>query len=208
MPARRIRVMVVDDHPIVRQGVLAVLGTQPDIEMVAEAATGREAIELHRRHRPDVTLMDLRLPDIGGVDAIRQIRAESPDSRFVVLTTYDGDEDIHRALEAGARAYMLKDMFGDEIVGTIRDVHAGRRRIPQAVAERLDERPPASDLSPRELDVLRLMARGDTNKQIARALGISEGTVKWHIVSILGKLDVEHRTAAVTVALQRGILRL
>jgi len=207
MRERRIRVMVVDDHPIVRQGVIAVLGNQPDIEMAGEAASGREAIERHRESRPDVTLMDLRLPDISGVEAIRRIREEAPDSRFIVLTTYDGDEDIHQALEAGARAYLLKDSFTEEVVETVRAVHGGARRVPEAIARRLAERPPLSDLSPRELEVLRLVARGMTNKDIADELGIAEGTVKIHVTRLLGKLGVDDRTAAVMIALQRGIIR-
>lgn len=207
MSSDKIRVLIVDDHPIVRQGVAALLASQRDIELVGEAATGAEAIEMHRELAPHVTLMDLRLPDMSGSTAIERIRGEAPQARFVVLTTYDGDEDIHRALAAGARGYMLKDMFVNEIVGTIRDVHAGLRRIPEAIAQRLDQRPVGAELSPREMDVLRLMAAGETNKGIAQALGITEGTVKWHVVAILGKLGVAHRTAAVTVAMQRGLLR-
>ncbi len=207
--AAKIRVMVIDDHPIVRQGVISVIAAQPDIQVIAEGSSGEEALTLFHRHRPDVTLMDLRLPGISGVEAIRNIRGAFPDSRFIVLTTHDGDEDIYRALEAGAMAYMLKDMFCDEILGTIRAVvRTGRRQIPAAVARRLEERAFRSELSPREMEVLRLVAQGKSNKVVAHALGIGEGTVKWHIVSILSKLEVGDRTAAVTVALQRGIIHL
>jgi two-component system NarL family response regulator len=206
--ARPIRVLVVDDHPIVRQGIVSLFVDEPDIEVVGEAGSGEEAVTAFGTLRPDVTLMDLRLPGMSGVEAIRAIRGEHPAARFIVLTTYDGDEDIHRALEAGARAYVLKDMFCDEILDTVRAVHAGLRRIPEAVARRLEERLPGPDLSPRELDVLRHIARGESNKEIAAALGITEGTVKTHVVNILGKLGVGDRTAAATAAIQRGIIRL
>ena len=203
-----IRVLVIDDHPIVRQGLISLLTDQPDLEVVTEGSNGEQAITLFRQHCPDVTLMDLRLPGMSGVQAISAIRKEFPNSCFVVVTTYDGDEDIYRAFEAGAKAYVLKDMFCDEILETIRAVHAGRRRIPAAIAQRLTDRMPHSDLSPRELDVLRLIVKGDSNKGIGVALGITEGTVKTHVVSILAKLGVSARTAAATVALQRGIVHL
>jgi two-component system NarL family response regulator len=205
---KTITVMVVDDHPIVRHGVAALLDGEEDIRVVAQARSGEEAVRLHAQHRPSVTIMDLRLPDgMSGVEAIRRIRATAPDALFVVLTTYDGDEDIHQALEAGARGYLLKDSFVEEVVGTVRAVHAGARRLPEPIAQRLSERPPLSDLSPRELDVLRLIARGMTNKQIAEELGIVEGTVKIHVNRVLGKLGVDDRTAAAMTALKRGIIK-
>ncbi len=206
--ANRIRVMLVDDHPIVRQGVASLLADEAEVEVVGEARTGEEAVDTFRKLKPDVTLMDLRLPGMSGVEAIQKIRQEFPNARFIVLTTYDGDEDIHRALQAGAKAYVLKDTFLDEILDTIKAVHAGMRRIPEAVARRLEERMPGPTLSPRELDVLRHIATGESNKEIAAALGITEGTVKTHVVNILGKLGVNDRTAAATAALQRGFIRL
>jgi DNA-binding NarL/FixJ family response regulator len=205
--SERITVMVVDDHPVVRHGIASLLESEEDIEVVAQARSGEEAVRLHAEHGPAVTIMDLRLPGMSGVDAIRRIRAASPDALVVVLTTYDGDEDIHQALEAGARAYLLKDSFTEEVVETVRAVHGGARRVPEAIARRLAERPPLSDLSPRELEVLRLVARGMTNKDIADELGIAEGTVKIHVTRLLGKLGVDDRTAAVMIALQRGIIR-
>lgn len=205
---KTITVMVVDDHPIVRHGIAALLDGEDDIEVVAQARSGEEAVRLHGQHRPSVTIMDLRLPGgISGVEAIRQIRAASPGALVVVLTTYDGDEDIHQALAAGARAYLLKDSFTAEVVGTVRAVHGGARRVPETIAQRLAERPPLSDLSPRELEVLRLIAKGMSNKEIADELGIVEGTVKVHVTRVLGKLGVDDRTAAAMTALQRGIIK-
>ena len=203
-----IRIMIADDHPVVREGFGAMLETEPDMTVVAQARSGEEALELFRRERPDVTLMDLRMPGMSGVDAIRAIHREFPDSRLIVLTTYDGDEDIYRALEAGAQAYLLKDMFCEEILAAIRAVHAGQRRIPAAVGTRLAERMSGLDLSAREHQVLELVATGKSNKEIATGLQITEATVKGHLTNILGKLGVRDRTQAVLTALRRGIVRL
>lgn len=201
-----IRIMVVDDHHIVRQGLVALLKTAPEIEVVAEASDGQQAVAMHRKHRPDVTLMDLRLPNMNGVEAITQIRQESPTARVIVLTTFDGDEDIYRALQAGARGYLLKGTDADALMDAIRAVHAGRSRIPAFVAERLAERMGGPALTGRELDVLKCIVRGRSNKEIASDLFISEATVKTHINSILSKLGVTDRTQAATTALQRGIV--
>jgi DNA-binding NarL/FixJ family response regulator len=202
----KIRVMVADDHPVVCMGLSAMISTQADMTMVGEAANGREAIELFRQHQPDVTLMDLRMPVCGGVEAIRAIRSFSEHGGFIVLTTYQGDEDIHRALVAGASAYLLKGMPHGELLQAIRSVHAGLRYLPPAVLKSLAERPPGNELSPRELDILRLICEGQSNKRIAEALGITEGTVKWHINIILSRLNVSDRTQAVVTALHRGIV--
>jgi DNA-binding NarL/FixJ family response regulator len=203
-----IRIMVVDDHPVVREGFVGMIATEPDMELVAEASTGEEAQRLFRRHEPDVTLMDLRMPGINGVEAIRAIRREFPGSRFIVLTTYDGDEDIYRALQAGAQAYLLKDMLCEEILAAIRAVHAGQRRIPAAVGTRLADRMTGMELSPRELEVLQRVAEGKSNKEIAAALEVTEATVKGHLTNILGKLGVTDRTQAVIAALRRGLVHL
>ena len=203
-----IRIIITDDHPVVREGFAAMIETEPDMAVVGQARSGEEALELFRRVRPDVTLMDLRMPGMGGVEAIRAIRREFPDSRFIVLTTYDGDEDIYRALEAGAQAYLLKDMICDEILAAIRAVHAGQRRIPAAVGTRLAERMAGMDLSEREHHVLEFVATGKSNKQIAAALEITEATVKSHMTNILGKLGVTDRTQAVVTALRRGLVHL
>lgn len=203
-----IRVLIADDHFVVRAGLGTVINAEPDMTVVAEAVNGKQAFEMYRTSRPDVVLMDLRMPEMNGVEAIAAIRKEFPDSRIIVLTTYDGDEDIYRALQAGARAYILKDMVGDELLDAIRAVHAGQRRIPPAVAARLAERMPRSELTPRELEVLRLIVKGKSNKEIAAALFVTEGTVKIHVNNLLSKLGVSDRTQAVTAALQRGIVHL
>jgi DNA-binding NarL/FixJ family response regulator len=200
--------MVVEDHHIVRQGLVALLATIPDMTVVAEAADGKQAIGLFRQHQPDVTLMDLRLPAMSGVEAVEQIRGEFPAARIIVLTTFDGDEDIYRALQAGARGYLLKGMFGDELMDAIRAVHRGKSRIPAIVAERLAERMGGPSLTSRELEVLELIVLGNSNKEIGGELAISEATVKTHINSILDKLGVTDRTQAVRTALQRGIVHL
>jgi DNA-binding NarL/FixJ family response regulator len=200
--------MVVEDHHVVRQGLVALLKTVPDMSVVAEGADGKQAIDLFRQHEPDVTLMDLRMPNLSGVDAVVQIRQDYPAARIIVLTTFDGDEDIYRALQAGARAYLLKGMFGDELMDAIRAVHAGKSRIPPAVAERLANRMGGPGLTACELDVLRLIVSGNSNKEIGEGLHISEATVKTHINNILSKLGVTDRTQATTTALQRGIVHL
>jgi DNA-binding NarL/FixJ family response regulator len=203
-----IRIMVVDDHPVVREGFAGMIGTEPDMKLVAEARSGDEALRLFRDHRPDVTLMDLRMPGLNGVEAIRAIRREFPQSRFIVLTTYDGDEDIYRALQAGAQAYLLKDMLCDEILTAIRAVHAGHRRIPAEVGTRLAERMSGLELSGREQEVLELVVKGKSNKEIASQLDITEATVKGHLTNILSKLGVTDRTQAAITALRRGLVHL
>ena len=203
-----IRILVVDDHNIVRQGLVALLNTVPEMQVVAEAGDGEEAIEAHRKHRPDVTLMDLRLPKIGGADAIARIREEMPSARIIVLTTFDGDEDIFRALQAGAKGYLLKGMDIDELTDAIRSVYAGKSKIPAFVAEKLAERMGGPALTTREIEVLKRIVAGRSNKEIASDLFISEATVKTHVNSILGKLGVTDRTQAATTALQRGIVHL
>jgi len=203
-----IRVLVADDHPVVCMGLSAMIAGQKDMTVVAQAADGVEAVELFRKHKPDVTLMDLRMPRMGGVKAIRAIREEFPNSSFIVLTTYQGDEDIHKALQAGAQAYLLKGMPHGELLEAIRSVHAGRRYLPQSVLKSLAERPPGPELSPRELGILKLIVRGMSNKEIANTLNIMEGTVKWHVNIILGRLNVSDRTQAAVAALQRGIVEL
>lgn len=204
----RIRILIADDHFVVRMGLAALINSQPDMEVVAEAGNGRQAIDLFREHQPDVILMDLRMPVMPGLDATRSIMSEYPGARIVVLTTYDGDEDIYRALQAGAKAYLLKDVLGDGLLAAIREVHAGRRHLPANVAARLAGRLPLSNLTSRELEVLELIAKGMTNGDIAAALGISNGTVKIHVNNILSKLGVSDRTQATATALQRGIVHL
>jgi len=201
-----IRVLVVEDHNVVRQGLVALINLVDGVQVVGEAADGAEAITQYRKHQPDVTLIDLRLPKVSGVEVIRQVRAETPQARFVVLTTYDGDEDIYRALKAGAKAYLLKGMTTEELVATIREVHAGRSHIPAAIAERLAERMGTEDLTPREAEVLEQIVAGKSNKEIATELDISEATVKTHINTLLSKLGVTDRTQAATAAIRRGIV--
>jgi two-component system NarL family response regulator len=203
-----IRVLIADDHPIVRDGLNSVINDQADMEVVAEAANGQEAIELAQQHRPDVLLIDLRMPRLNGLETTHAIRAQWPEARIVILTTYDGDEDIYRALQAGAHAYLLKDTPRAALLDAIRSVHAGRKRIPQEVAAKLAERISASELTERELEVLHLIVAGCSNKEIGQELLITEGTVKAHVNSILAKLGVHDRTQAVTQALRRGIVHL
>ena len=203
-----IRILVADDHHVVRQGLIALLKTVPEIEVVAEAADGEQAVALYGKHLPDVTIMDLRMPKMSGVEAIASIRKDFPAARIIVLTTFDGDEDIYRALQAGAKGYLLKDMFGEELIDAIRIVHAGKQRIPAVVAQRLAERMGGPSLTARELEVLKCIVGGKSNKEIGHELTISEATVKTHINNILGKLGVSDRTQASTTALQRGIVHL
>jgi DNA-binding NarL/FixJ family response regulator len=204
----QIRIMVVDDHIVVRQGLVALLNTVPGLAVIAEASDGQEAVDAHRKHKPDVTLMDLRLPKLGGADAISLIREESPGARIIVLTTFDGDEDIFRALQAGAKGYLLKGTDADELTAAIRTVYAGKSKIPAFVAEKLAERMGGPALTTRELEVLKRIVAGRSNKEIAGDLHISEATVKTHINSLLSKLNVNDRTQAATTALQRGIVHL
>jgi DNA-binding NarL/FixJ family response regulator len=206
--ARRISLLVVDDHPIVRAGLRDLIADQPDLVIVAEAENGERAVARFRDVRPDVTLMDLRMPVMGGPDAIKRIRAEFPDARIIALTTYDGDADIRRALSAGARGYLLKDMLATEVVAAIRAVSRGERAIPVAVAVRLAEHPELDGLTPRELEVLEYIARGFGNRKIAEAIGRTDETVKLHVKNVFRKLNVESRTAAVSVALIRGLVHL
>lgn len=211
MPENRnmpIRVMTVDDHPVFREGIGAMLATQPDMQLVAEAATGREAIELFRLHRPDITLMDLRLPDISGLEAISLIREEFPNARMIVLTTYKGDVQALRAINAGASGYLLKSMLRMYMLDTIRDVHAGFRRIPPEIVSELAKHTSDDPLTSREIEVLKEVASGHSNKMIADRLAISEDTVKAHLKSIFSKLAANDRTHAVTIALRRGFLDL
>lgn len=207
-PTTPIRVLCVDDHPLVRKGIASILTQEPDVELVAEAGTGREAVDLFRQHKPDVTLMDLRMPDLDGISAAREILRESPDAKVIALTSYDGDQDIYKALEAGVKGYLLKEMVHTEVLRAIRMVHAGKRLMPPEVAERLTEYFPQPALSPREIEVLTLVARGLSNKEIAAQLGTAAGTIKIHVQNILAKLGASDRTHAVTIAVQRGVFRL
>ena len=204
--SNKIRIMVIDDQAVVRQGFVSLIKTVPDMEIVGEGSNGQEAVDLFRQLRPDITLMDLRMPELSGAEAIRQIRSEFPAARIIVLTTFDGDEDIYRAVQAGAQGYLLKDMFFEELEAAIRKVHAGARLIPGSVAERLAARMSSSELTGRELEVLRQIVDGKSNKEIGNELNISEATVKSHINNILSKLGVSDRTQAATTALQRGIV--
>jgi DNA-binding NarL/FixJ family response regulator len=203
-----IRILSVDDHPLLREGVAALLVRQPDMILVGEASNGREAIEQFRKHRPDVTLMDLQMPELNGVDAIIAICAEFPTARIIVLTTYTGDVQVLRALKAGARGYLLKGHLRKELVETIRLVHAGQKRIPPEVASELAEHATDDALSSREIEVLQLISGGNANKEIAARLSITEETVKGHIKNILAKLGANDRTHAVTIGLRRGIFNL
>ncbi|MFZ0734281.1 MAG: response regulator transcription factor [Candidatus Sulfotelmatobacter sp.] len=206
--AEKIKVMVVDDHPLMRVGVSSIVNARPNMIVVAQTGTGEEAVSLFAQHKPDVTLMDLRLPGMSGVDAIQAIRGRWPGAKFVVLTTYEGDEDIHRALEAGARGYIIKGMPYQTLIDALVRVHTGGRFLPAPVTKALESRTPNSDLSSREREVLLLMVDGKTNKEIANQLGITEATVKCHVSTILMRLNVNDRTQAVVTALQRGLVHL
>ena len=203
-----IRLLCVDDHPLIREGIAALLRSQADLLLVAEASNGREALERFREHRPDVTLMDLRLPDMSGIDALLAIRAEFPDARVLLLTTFEGDAEMRRALAAGARGYLLKSMPPADLLAAVREVHAGRKRIPPEVAAQLAEHLGEEGLTARELEVLRQVAGGNRNRDIAGRLFISEETVKVHVKHIIEKLGARDRTGAVAIALRRGIITL
>jgi DNA-binding NarL/FixJ family response regulator len=203
-----IRVLAVDDHPLLREGIAAMVNAESDMRLVAEASNGQDAIEKFRLHRPDVTLMDLQMPTLNGIEAIIGIRAEFPGARIIVLTTYTGDVQVLRALKAGARAYILKGEVHRELLGTIRAVHAGQKRIPAEIAAVVADHAAENELSTREIGVLRLIANGNANKEIACQLSIAEETVKSHITNILAKLGANDRTHAVTLALKRGIIEL
>jgi len=206
--SKTIRILTADDHALLRQGIAALVDLEPDMELVAQASTGREAIDQFRRHRPDITLMDLQMPDISGIEAIIAIRGEFPDARIVVLTTYAGDVQVVRALRAGARGYLLKESVHTDLLETIRAVHAGRKRIPPEVAAELAMHTTEDQLTARELEVLKLIANGNANKEIAAQLSVREDTVKSHVGNILEKLGANDRTHAVTIGLQRGIIEL
>jgi DNA-binding NarL/FixJ family response regulator len=207
-PRRGISVMIVDDHPLMRVGVAAIIDAQPDMCAVAQAGTAEEAIALHDRYRPDVTLMDLRLPDASGASAIRRIRARRSEAKFVVLTTYEGDEDIHQALESGAQGYIIKGMPHEVLIQALKRVHAGKRYLPSPVARALESRTPDAKLSAREREVLGLLVSGKSNKEIAATLGISEATVKCHFRVIFMRMGVTDRTQAVVAAIKRGLVHV
>ncbi len=203
-----IRILIADDHNVLRDGLAAIIRQECDLDVVGEVGDGRQAVEQWKKQRPDVTLMDLRMPGLDGVNAIYEIRAADPGARIIVLTTFDGDEDIYRGLRAGAKSYLLKDVRREELFQCIREVHAGRTFIPPAIAAKLAERLPGDELSPRELEVLRLLAEGKPNKLIGVALSITEVTVKSHVQSLFKKLNVLSRTEAIAVANRRGLLHL
>lgn len=208
MSGEKIKVMIVDDHPLMRVGVASIVNARSDMAVVAQTGSGEESVSLFAQHRPDVTLMDLRLPGMSGVDAIRAIRCRFPNARFVVLTTYEGDEDIHRALEAGAKGYVIKGMPYQTLIDALLRVHSSGRFLPPPVARALASRLPDCELSSREQEVLRHIVEGMSNKEIAGLLGITEATVKCHVSTILMRLNVSDRTQAVVTALQRGLVHL
>jgi two-component system NarL family response regulator len=204
----RIAVLIADDHSVVREGLASLIGRKADMTVVAEASNGREAVDLWKKHRPDVTLLDLRMPELDGVGAIKEIRAGNDNTRIIVLTTFDGDEDIFRAIQAGAKGYLLKDAPREALMDCIRRVHAGETCIPVHLAAKLAQRVSGETLSQREIDVLKLMAQGKSNKEIGSALFISEGTVKSHVKGIFAKMNVISRTEAVATATRRGLIQL
>ena len=203
-----IRILLVDDHFVARMGLHSIVDAHPDMQIVADAHNGQEAIDLHRRFQPDVTIMDLRMPGVSGFEAIAGIRSDYPSARIVVLSNYEGSEDVHRALEAGAMAYLVKSAGGDELIEAIQTVHRGRKYLPSALTAVLAQRVAVDRLTDRELDVLRLLAKGHSNREIAAELAIAENTVRIHVAHVLDKLSVEDRTQAVIVAFQRGIVHL
>lgn len=203
----KIRILIVDDHFIVRIGLLTSIETDPALEVVAEAGTGTLALELYRQHRPDVVLMDLRLPDLSGIDATAVLCREFPDARVIIISSFESPEEIYRAYQAGARGYLLKDVLGEELFRVIKAVAAGEKHVPDAIARSLAEHSSANDLTERELEVLQLLVKGLSNREIGHLLGFSENTAKFHLKNILTKLDVSDRTEAATAAFQRGILR-
>ena len=203
-----IRVLAVDDHPLLREGVAALISTEEDMELIGEASNGREALDLFRKFHPDITLMDLQMPEMNGIDAIGAVRGEFPDARIIVLTTQPGDVQVSRALKAGARAYLLKGMLRKELLDTIRAVHAGQKRLSPEIAAEIAEHATDGALTPREIEVLRLVAAGNANKEIGARLSLTEVTVKSHVKNVLAKLGANDRTHAVTIALKRGIIDL
>jgi DNA-binding NarL/FixJ family response regulator len=203
-----IRVLAVDDHPMLREGIAALISTEEDMELIGEASNGREALDLFRKFHPDITLMDLHMPEMNGIDAIGAIRGEFPDARIIVLTTQPGDVQVSRALKAGARAYLLKGMLRKELLDTIRAVHAGQKRLSPEIAAEIAEHATDGALTPREIEVLRLVAAGNANKEIGARLSLTEVTVKSHVKNVLAKLGANDRTHAVTIALKRGIIDL
>jgi len=206
--AARIRILNVDDHPLLNEGIAAIINSQSDMKLVAQATSGNDAVRQFRQHQPDVTLMDLRLPDMSGIDTMIAIRAEFPEARIIMLTTFQGDVEIQRALEAGARGYLLKSMPPKEMVEVIRQVHAGKKRIPSEIVAHLAEHLGDEDLTPRELEVLRQIARGHRNRDIAEQLFVAEETIKVHVKHIMEKLRAKDRTEAVSIAVRRGIIQL
>jgi len=203
-----IRILAVDDHPVVRRGIAAIIATQSDMTLVAEASNGREAIQQFRAHRPDITLMDLQMPEMGGVDALSAIRGEFPEAKIVVLTTYTGDVQILRAVKAGAQAYLLKNTFHEELIDTIRAVHAGKKKLSPEASFEIAEHSTDDVLTPAEISVLKLIAAGNANKEIADQLSLAEDTVKWRVKNILSKLGARDRTQAAMIGVKRGIIEM